>query len=158
MAGLQDNNEIAARNLAWVLSLGGFIPFGALSLFMFFAGSKAPLFGPFLDIFIIWSVLILSFLGGIRWGFAIAHPPFDTRSLFLSVIPSIFGWFAVLLPDAHTVLVLLVLFCAHGAWDSFFVNAGKAPPWFGSIRIVLTLLVATAHVLVAVALSGGLFS
>ncbi len=156
MAAPLDNNEIATRNLAWALSLGGFIPFGALSVFMFFAGPETPLFGPFLDIFIIWSVLILSFLGGIRWGLAIAYPPFDRRSLFLSVVPSIIGWFAVLLPDTYTVLVLLVLFCAHGAWDSFFVNAGNAPPWFGSIRITLTLLVAGAHIIVAIALGGGL--
>lgn len=158
MSALQDNNEIAARNLAWTLSLGGFIPFGVLSIFLFFVGPKAPLFGPFVDIFIIWSVLILSFLGGIRWGFAVASPPFDTKSLCLSVVPSILGWFAVLLPETYTLLVLLVLFSAHGAWDSFFVNAGNAPPWFGSIRITLTFLVAFAHVLVIIALSGGLFS
>lgn len=156
MTSRAEKNGEDARSAAWALSLGGFIPFGVLAAVLILVGNQAPLFSSFLDIFKIWSVLILSFLGGIRWGFAISYPPFDIKSLVLSVVPSIIGWAAILLPDMYCVLVLLLLFCIHGAWDSFFVNAGKAPPWFGTIRIVLTFLVTSAHVGVAYALSGGL--
>lgn len=151
-----ENTGPETRKLVWVLSLGGFIPFGAVSLALFMLGSGHPLFQTLLDIFKIWSVIILSFLGGIRWGFAIANQPFDNRSLALSVVGSILAWFAILMPDTISLMTLLVLFCAHGAWDSFFINSGKAPPWFGPVRITLTFLVAIAHVLAAIATLGGI--
>lgn len=150
------NTSQETRKLAWFLSLAGFIPFGALGIGLLALGNNHPLFPPLFDIFKVWSVIILSFLGGIRWGFAIATEPFDNRSLALSVVGSILAWFAILMPDLYAMLVLLVLFCAQGAWDSFFVNAGKAPPWFGPIRMTLTFLVAAAHVLVAIAVSAGI--
>jgi len=156
MLSLLDDNREKTRKQAWFLSLAGFIPFGVISVMLFVVGQNHPLFDAVLDIFKVWSVIILSFLGGIRWGFAIANQPFDTTSLWLSVVGSILGWIALLLSDMYALLLLLLLFCAHGAWDSFFINAGNAPPWFGAIRIILTFLVATAHILVVVALAGGL--
>lgn len=153
MASLLHDNREKTRRLAWFLSLAGFIPFGCLAVVLFLTGTNHPIFSSVLDVFKIWSVIILSFLGGIRWGFALSNQPFDTTSLWFSVIGSIVGWFALLLPDIYAMFVLLLLFCAHGAWDSFYINSGKAPPWFGSIRIALTFLVAMAHILVVFALS-----
>lgn len=140
-------------NLAWALSLAGFIPFGFLAIAVLSLGATNEFFASLFDIFKVWSALILSFLGGIRWGFAIAHEPFENRNLALSVIPSILAWFVLLLPDAYTILALLLLFCIHGAWDSFYINQGKVAPWFGKIRITLTFLVALAHVIVLFAIA-----
>lgn len=140
-------------NLAWALSLAGFIPFAFLAIILLSLGVTNELFSSLFDIFKVWSALILSFLGGIRWGFAIAHEPFENRNLILSVIPSILAWFVLLLPDAYTILALLVLFCMHGAWDSFYINQGKVVPWFGKIRVTLTFLVAAAHVVVLFAIA-----
>lgn len=149
-----ENTSTETRKLVWFLSLSGFIPFGFVSLLLLATGPSHPLFDLLFDIFKVWSVIILSFLGGIRWGFAIANQPFDNRSLVLSVVGSILAWFAILMPDAFAILTLLVLFCAHGAWDSLFINSGKAPPWFGAVRITLTLLVAIAHVIALLAVTG----
>ena len=152
MASLLNNNNENTRKQAWFLSLAGFIPFGVLAIVLLVLGRDHPLFDAVFDIFKVWSVIILSFLGGIRWGFALADQPFDLNSLWLSVVGSILGWFALFLPDMYTMLTLLILFCAHGAWDSFYINSGKAPPWFASIRIVLTFLVAAAHIMLILAL------
>ncbi len=141
------------KNLAWFLSLAGFIPFLALALGLYLSGINHEAFSSLFDIFKIWSAIILSFLGGIRWGFAIANEPFENKNLAISVIPSILAWFVLLLPDAYTILALLVLFAVHGAWDSFYINEGKVAPWFGNIRIILTFLVIAAHVLVLFAVS-----
>lgn len=154
MTSLLNDNQERTRKQAWFLSLAGFIPFGVIAVILFTIGYDHPLFDAVSDIFRVWSVIILAFLGGIRWGFAIANKPFDTNSLWLSVLGSIFGLFALLLPEVYTLLVLLLLFCAHGAWDSLYINSGKAPPWFGSIRIVLTLLVAASHIMVILAIAG----
>lgn len=110
---------------------------------------------PFLfDIFKIWSAIILSFLGGIRWGLAIAYDPGEPRNLFLSVVPSIVGWLAILLPNALTILILTLLYCAHGAWDNFYANSGRVQPWFGTLRVVLTFLVVGIHILVLFSVTG----
>jgi hypothetical protein len=149
---MQDTTQ--TRTLAWKLSLAGFLPFAILSLVLFATGGGNTLFPPLFDIFKIWSAIILSFLGGIRWGLAIAYAPGEPRNLVLSVIPPILAWIAVLLPDAYTVLVLMVLFCAQGAWDNFYAGSGHVQPWYGSLRMVLTLLVVAAHVLVLFSISG----
>lgn len=140
-------------NVAWALSLAGFIPFGFIAIALFMMSTSNELFVSLFDIFKVWSALILSFLGGIRWGFAIAHEPYENKNLIISVVPSILAWFVLLLPDAYTILALLVLFCMHGAWDSFYINQGKVAPWFGKIRITLTFLVASAHILVLFAIA-----
>jgi len=150
---LPDPSNTKTKNLAWVLSLGGFIPFGTLGVALYVLGSVHELFPTLFDIFKVWSVIILSFLGGIRWGFAIANEPDEDTNLFLSVIPSILAWFAILLPDAYTIMILLVLFAVHGVWDSFYINLGRVAPWFGKIRITLTFLVVAAHILVLFAIS-----
>ncbi len=144
---------IKTATLAWGLSLAGFIPFGFLAIALLVLGPGSGFFASLFDIFKIWSALILSFLGGIRWGFAIANEPFENRNLLLSVVPSILAWFVLLLPDAYCILALLLLFSLHGAWDSFYINEGKVAPWFGKIRITLTFLVVAAHVVVLFAIS-----
>lgn len=140
--------QSSTKNLAWYLSLGGFIPFAALGIVLFLLGMQHEVYPTLFDIFKVWSAIILSFLGGIRWGFAIANAPEENKNLVLSVIPSILAWFAILLPDAYTILALLILFAVHGVWDSFYMNEGKVAPWFGKIRITLTFLVVSAHILV----------
>lgn len=140
-------------NLAWGLSLAGFIPFAFLAISLFVIGTENGFFISLFDVFKVWSAIILSFLGGIRWGFAIAHEPYENKNLLISVVPSILAWFVLLLPDAYTILALLALFCVHGVWDSFYINIGKVAPWFGKIRITLTFLVASAHILVLFAIA-----
>lgn len=146
---LQDKqSEQNTRRTAWILSLGGFIPFAFLAVAIFMSGKQSELYASLFDIFKIWSIIILAFLGGIRWGFAIANEPLENRNLLLSVIPSILALFVVLLPDAYAILALLVLFSIHGVWDSFYMYQGKVVPWFGTIRMTLTCLVVAAHILV----------
>ncbi len=137
----------ADKKTAWVLALAGFAPFAFLALALLFFGRTSALHGLLLDAFRTYSAIILSFLGGIRWGMALREEPVDYRSLAFSVVPSLTGWFALFLPDTVGLPVLLVAYCAQGAWDSISIHAGKAPAWFASVRIVLTLLVAFAHLL-----------
>ncbi len=145
--------NMKTSTLAWWLSLGGFIPFAMLAVGLYILGTGNEVFSSLFDLFKVWSAIIISFLGGIRWGFAIAKQPFDNLSLLISVVPAIVAWFSLLLPDAYAILVLVVLFCLHGVWDSFYINKGKVPAWFGKIRITLTFLVAAAHILVLFAVA-----
>ena len=65
------------KRLAWALSLAGFIPFLACTLIVVILGLENPLADPAIAIFRNYSVIILSFLGGIRWGHALLRESDD---------------------------------------------------------------------------------
>ena len=139
-----------SRKIVWALALGGFIPFGGLAIVattntILFPGVSAVI------AFLIWSLVILSFLGGIRWGLALNKEPLDLWAICISVIPCIIGWFSLLLPVFWTVVVLAVLYLLHGYWDVRSLQ-GEPQSWFASVRTTLTVLVSAAHVLVLVSL------
>ena len=141
-----------ATRTAWLLSLAGFLPFLVLAIGMVLSGRNGVWFVLFADAFKTWSAIILSFLGGIRWGMALRETQVSVSRLVFSVAGAIAGWISLFLPDALCLMVLLVAYCGQGAWDSFSIHAGQAPAWFARLRITLTLLVAASHALALVAL------
>ena len=141
-----------ATRTAWLLSLAGFLPFLVLAIGMVLSGRNGVWFVLFADAFKTWSAIILSFLGGIRWGMALRETQVSVSRLIFSVAGAIAGWISLFLPDALCLMVLLVAYCGQGAWDSFSIHAGQAPAWFARLRITLTLLVAASHALALVAL------
>ena len=52
-----------------------------------------------------YAALILSFLGGIHWGFGIRSAAEDSSRFVWGVVPSLIAWIAVLMP-AHAGLVI----------------------------------------------------
>ena len=138
--------ETSFEKLVWLLSLGGYVPFAIAAIGIVWLGENHAQFSMILAAFKIWSAIILSFLGGIRWGFAISSTPPDVRNLIFSVVPAILAWFLLLFPSALTILGLLVLFCIHGIWDNTYLKTEERILWFGKVRVALTLLVALAHI------------
>lgn len=121
------------------LGLAGLIPFvaGALALWV-----PLPLLDPQngLKLSVSYGAIILSFLGGIRWGTAIG--PYDAqrqaRELATSVLGSLAGLAAVFLPPIPALTLLVTGFLMQGLWDVTSVEAGRLPAWFGKLRMILT--------------------
>lgn len=124
---------------ALLLGLAGLIPF--------IAGAAAqwqalPLIGAEtgLKLVVIYGAIILSFLGGIRWGTAIG--PYDTGRQGLefsaSVLGSLAGLAAAFLPAIPGLALLIAGFLMQGLWDVMSVDAGRLPAWFGRLRMILT--------------------
>ena len=90
-----------------------------------------------------YGAVILSFLGGVRWGAALRLPLAQaTPELVLAVIPSLLGWCALLLPGATQPLLALSLGMAvFGVLDAREGARGAWPHWYSRLRIILTLLV-----------------
>jgi len=89
-----------------------------------------------------YGAVILSFLGGIRWGLGMSKDREErSRILAMSVVPALFGWFALFLPDASAVLVLAGGVACQGFWDIKTATADGAPQWYPRLRISLTILV-----------------
>ncbi|MEO0635405.1 MAG: DUF3429 domain-containing protein [Pseudomonadota bacterium] len=135
-----NNTDDQMRLAAWVLAVGGLIPFWALALFLFAADSgelyeRLALVG--------YGATILAFLGGIRWGAAITGPRGAQGArrvvLALSVLPSLAGWLTLLMPAFTALIVLIGCFVAQWVWDFRSVRSGALPSWFGPLRTVITL-------------------
>ena len=133
------NLSSAIPATALVLGLAGLIPFAAGALALW-----APL--PVLDatlglrLVIGYGALILSFLGGIRWGTALG--PYDsgrqTLEFSASVLGSLAGLAAAFLPAIPALALLIAGFLMQGLWDVMSVDAGRLPSWFGRLRMILT--------------------
>jgi Protein of unknown function (DUF3429) len=143
------------RKLEWTaffLALFGLAPFAFLTLLLVaqpgllpfeMDGPSKTIVGP-VSALKAYAAIILSFLGGIRWGMALMQPDAGRREsevLVLSVLPSLVGWFAFFLAAPWSFAVFGAAFAVMGWWDWRRVKAGGVPAWFGRLRLLLSILV-----------------
>ena len=125
---------------AWFLGLAGTIPFMATA--SIYCLGPDPLKGPMSLALLAYAGVILSFLGGARWGIEVAkHAPPRARVLIPSVIPSLVAWGllvgAAWAPLKWQIGGLIAAFLAQWLWD----NSSLEPPiWYAPLRTVLTLI------------------
>jgi hypothetical protein len=133
---------------AWRLGLLGLLPFFALAV--------AAVAGPGASqaiasrALLAYGATILSFLGGIYWGLAIARPALSPREarLFLGigVMPQLLGWVALMAPaPSGHFLTAAALLALLGA-DRAAVRSGIAPAWFTHLRWPLSCAAGIAMV------------
>jgi hypothetical protein len=117
--------------------------FGLAGLIPFFAAPVATLIAPefrwqFTESLLWWAAIILSFLGGARWGAAVQTSQPKPGLIGLAMLPSIAGWLTLLAPAKYRVAQLLALAAAlllHFLWDW---SARNLPGWYGRLRLALT--------------------
>lgn len=121
---------------AGLLGFAGLVPFAAASLAAMLPGTLAPDLA--LRALLAYGAVILSFLGGIRWGLAMAEGDAGAlpARLGFSVLPSLLGWSALLLPVAPG-LALLATGFAVMLWADRRV--ASAPAWYPRLRLPLSL-------------------
>jgi hypothetical protein len=140
------------ERMARRLALAGFLPILVLSLWLFGIADDHPWRSETLALLKTYGAIILSFLGGIRWGLGMVQGGTGSgRALAASCVPPLAGWAAIFVPEPFSFALFAAAFAAQGAWDVFAANSGVAPRWFGGIRILLTVLVVAAMVLSFVA-------
>jgi hypothetical protein len=128
--------------IAKVLGGLGLLPFLAGTLFAIAGGPGWA--GPALRYY---AATILAFMGGIHWGLAIAggreQEGGDRLRLQLvgSVIPSLIGWFALLMPATQGLTVMALAFALLLGADLAAVKRGGAPAWYPKLRMPLTAIV-----------------
>jgi hypothetical protein len=128
----------------WFLGLAGLIPFyGALIGGQF---APSPYDGVSVTILFAYGAIILSFLGGTRWGFEISARPEGPGffTMLFSIVPSFLGLIAAISQYAAPTIGLSLLmagFFAMWLWD--FASSGGStrrwPLWYRPLRTTLTL-------------------
>lgn len=116
--------------------LAGLIPFLGLPLLGWLAPALA---GQATQWQAIYAALILSFLGGARWGQAVPAAAPSTLVVSLAMLPSIVGWVLLLAEPAIGRAALLGGLAAalmlHFLWD---VRSDGLPAWYPRLRAILT--------------------
>jgi hypothetical protein len=123
------------------LGLGGLIPFVACGAAVA-VDLALPVIGDPMRALVGYGAVILSFLGGARWGFALRMQDagLQARAFLLAVCPSIAGWLLLLAPPPLALAASPILFLLLGVADRRLTEIG-APLWYARLRTLLTSIV-----------------
>ena len=124
---------------------------GYLGLLPFVAGAVAALLSSELEslalhAFVLYSLAILSFMGGVHWGLALITGTRQSSRLLVSVIPVIAAWICLMTLPAHlTLAVLGGGFIAQWFVDRPILAELPIPSWYLEMRPRLAYVVAGCH-------------
>ncbi|ODU57107.1 MAG: hypothetical protein ABS99_05215 [Acetobacteraceae bacterium SCN 69-10] len=117
------------------LGFSGLLPFAVAALAALLP--SAPLHASAQFGLVAYGAAILSFLGGVRWGLAMAEA--DPARLFarlgFSVLPSLVAWVGLLVPVSAGLVLLAVGFALMLMAD---VRLAMAPDWYRYLRLPLS--------------------
>lgn len=125
---------------ALILGLAGLIPF--ISPPLLILAGETEVANQALWLQTIYGAVILSFLGGVHWGRALAGDRYRAswQRLTWSVIPPLVGWVIVFLPYIQTIaLGYAIAFTFAFIIDLQAVKHGMFPSWYGKLRKILTV-------------------
>jgi hypothetical protein len=128
---------------ALVYALAGLLPFLGCTVLVFLSGDDTQVA---VAVEALYAAVILSFLGGARWGIEIQRLTPRAGVITLTMVPSVLGFGVALWTlggdqganAASGLLGLAILFIASGVWD---VISRDVPDWYPRLRIALTLAV-----------------
>lgn len=159
---MQDKRTHVPTAAGWLGGLGA-LPFVAPALALALAPPEA-LGGALGPALVAYGAVILSFLGAVHWGLAIAPAatvtatataasPALSQRLGGSVVPSLVGWVALLLPMVSGLVVLAAAFAAMLAIDWRAARRGVVPAWYPALRLPLSLAAIASLLLAAAAVA-----
>jgi len=95
-----------------------------------------------------YGVLILAFLGGVRWGLRLQGGAGSDLTFVMGIIGSVAGFFMLLMPYTLALIILTIGFALQGAWDIWSVGV---PQFYSQLRRLMTLLVCVVLVAILIA-------
>jgi glutaredoxin len=123
---------------AW-LGYAGLLPFvAALAGYLLSGEPRAAYFA---QQFLAYGAVILSFVGAVHWGLALAGGSQQVMRMAISILPALLAWAALLLPLRAAGWLLLAGFVALRAWEASPPVARSLPGWYRALRTRLTAAV-----------------
>lgn len=132
-----------APAIAWLYGLAGLSPFAAATIGMFIG--EGQLQAASQTAMLVYSGLILSFLGGARWGLEIRREPLRGMVISMSMLPTLAAFTLMFAPieARYQYFGLAAAFLLQWVWD---VVSADPPVWYPALRTVLTVGVTAALV------------
>jgi hypothetical protein len=138
-----DPHLVMKERMAKRLGYAGFAPFALLAAWLLWISPGDAAWDGVLTALRAYAIAILSFVAGVRWGGALSAEG-TPRILLISVIPCLAGWMSLFLSPVLALAILAMTFAAQGAWDVIAAQNGDLPPWYGELRMRITILVVGA--------------
>lgn len=130
--------------LTRILTYSGALPIIYFVLVKFFGRSDILFINPEQGL-VLYSAVILSFLGGINFGFAISEDLSKKLTAYLlisSIITAIFAFVILLVPEFGNALLLLIFGFAIQFVNDYFIKQDEIiEDWFMRLRFWATLVV-----------------
>ena len=125
---------------ALILGVLGLIPFvaGGILVWVPQLGGIRPSLPPLV---VYYAALIISFLGGVRWGAAMQNKTTGAtlaRELSASVLPTLITLVCFILSLPAAIVMLLVLITSQGLLDVLAARQDTLVSWYGPLRILLS--------------------
>ena len=128
------------RTIAW-LGYGGLLPFVFLTIATAVDKTNVVFWSQALFSY---GSVILTFVGALHWGFALAIPGIPDKQrdavLIWSVVPALVAWVALMFDGVATGYVLILGFATHYWQDTRLHNDGFLPPWYLPLRFQITVV------------------
>lgn len=147
-ADLVASRRRSPRGLMAALGYGGLLPFYASALWVCWPG--LPHASAAATLFVTYGAVILAFLGGTLWGYAVKVPP-PAKFLRL-VISNIVALFAVSAALAPAVPAAVLLALGQVALLLYERSQAVNPGWYLGLRTRLVLGVLPAHAILVIGL------
>lgn len=120
--------QTGVPHAAGVLGFAGALPFVALTGSSFYDNVNVSLQS--IEILRLYGALILSFLGGIHWGLALAAPALSRAACWrrygVSLVPARGGWAAMLLPTYRGLIALALGFAILLVYDLYAAGLARS--------------------------------
>lgn len=131
------------KNKAWLLGVAGLLPFiglpllASLQIVDWYYAARS---------FVLYSGIILSFLGGIHWYDAISGNP-SPHQIYLAMVPSVVAWVCIaFLPQLLAMGMLSVGFLLVMIYDKQVLTLPKQHViWYTKLRMTLTTVAVLTH-------------
>jgi hypothetical protein len=140
------------KRFVYVLGYAGLIPFAALALACWVV--MPEWLAAFVGGQLAYAVAILSFLGGVHWGAAMALDDLTVdrtrKALAWGVTPALIAWLATM-ASGFSYAVLMAGFIATYQADKRLFAWYRFPAWFIQLRLYLTCAVIAALALTVLA-------
>ena len=125
-----------APAVAWAYGVLGLVPFAVSGVLA--ATARGDVKAGARRGLVLYAGLILSFLGGGRWGLEIGRKPVRASVISGSMAPTVGGFLCLLFLSSRPRLQLAALEAGYGAqwlWDA---RSRDVPAWYPGLRSVLT--------------------
>ncbi len=94
------------------------------------------------------GVIILSFLGGVRWGLKLEGGAGNDLIFIVAMLGSAAGFFILLMPHTFGLIILTIGFALQGAWDMF---SSGVPELYARLRASMTWIVCLLLIAILIA-------
>lgn len=137
------NRDTSLPRPALVLAALGLLPFVTLATQI---ATHLPLGSAYTEparqALVVYGAVILSYLGGIQWGLAVASADRSDawRRYGFSILPSLIACAGLWLGGRNGLLVLIAGFSVWCVYELWSTGLGEAPPWYGRLRLGISVL------------------